>query len=194
MNLRSNSSVPRLRMRRRTTLAWLATALTLPLGMAATTGSAASYQAPSGTLIQEVRNATSRYQSVEAALKAGYVQGTPCVSGPDAGAMGVHYVHLDWIEGAVLDVNMPSALIYEPQAGGAMRLVGVEYLVFASVWDAANGAPPALEGNLLNYIPSPNRYGLPAIYEIHVWAWQANPMGTMADWNTHVTCDHQPTN
>jgi hypothetical protein len=24
------------------------------------------------------------------------------------------------------------------------------------------------------------------------WAWKRNPGGTLADWNTHVTCDHQP--
>jgi len=51
---------------------------------------------------------------------------------------------------------------------------------------------PALEGNLLNYISAPNRYGLPAFYEIHVWAWESNPKGSYADWNTHVTCSNQP--
>lgn len=39
-----------------------------------------------------------------------------------------------------------------------------------------------------------NRYGLPAIYEIHVQAWRANPLRSNADWNTHVTCNHLPTN
>ena len=53
-------------------------------------------------------------------------------------------------------------------------------------------AVPALEGNLLNYIGEPNRFGLPAFYELHVWAWERNPKGTLADWNTRVTCDHQP--
>ncbi len=177
-------------------LARPATALGLSLGfaVAAMPARAASVAQPSGTLIEEVRNVTAQYQSVGAALKAGYVQGTPCVSGPDTGAMGVHYVHLDWIEEAMLDVNKPSALIYEPQLDGSMRLVGVEYLVYASVWDAENGSAPSLEGNLLNYIAYPNRYDLPALYEIHVWAWQSNPMGNMADWNTQVTCDNQPTN
>jgi hypothetical protein len=148
---------------------------------------------PSDELIAKVREVTQKYQTVAAAITGGYVQGTPCVSGPDRGAMGIHYVHLDWIKTAVLDVNMPSALIYEPQADGTQRLVGVEYLVFAEVWDNNNpNTPASLEGNLLNYIAFPNRYGLPAIYEIHVWAWEANPLGSNADWNTHVTCDHQP--
>lgn len=179
------------------------TALLLPLGimLAATTGRIESAGAadepmtmPTDQLIAKVREVTAQYQTVAAARSAGYIQGTPCVSGPDTGAMGIHYVHLDWIENAVLDINMPSALIYEPQADGSMSLVGVEYLVYAQQWDANNGSAPALEGNLLNYIATPNRYGLPAIYEIHVWAWRANPLGSNADWNSHVTCDYQPAN
>ena len=75
-----------------------------------------------------------------------------------------------------------------------MRLVGVEFIVLADAWTKAHpaGPPPALDGNLLNYVDAPNRYGLPAFYEIHVWAWERNPMGSYADWNTHVTCVHQP--
>jgi len=38
----------------------------------------------------------------------------------------------------------------------------------------------------------PNRFGLPAFYELHVWAWEQNPKGSYADWNTNVTCSHQP--
>ena len=51
---------------------------------------------------------------------------------------------------------------------------------------------PALDGHLLNFVNAPNRYGLPAFYEIHVWAWEHNPVGSFADWNTHVSCDRQP--
>jgi hypothetical protein len=177
-------------------LALLLAAVLLPLGIgvasAAEPASMAAMSMPSDALIKKVREVTQRFQTVAAATSDGYIKGTPCVSGPDRGAMGIHYVRLDLIEKAVLDVNQPSALIYEPEADGTQRLVGVEYLVFASVWDSNNPNAPALEGNLLNYIPYPNRYGLPAIYEIHVWAWEANPLGSNADWNTHVTCDHQP--
>lgn len=190
--------------RRRSGFAPLLTAVLLPLGIAmmasvAPTGTAgatepamAGMSMPSDALIAKVREVTQRFQTVAAAKSAGYVQGTPCVSGPDRGAMGIHYVRVDLISNAVLDVNQPSALIYEPETNGTQRLVGVEYLVFADVWNSNNAnTPPALEGNLLNYIPAPNRYGLPAIYEIHVWAWERNPLGSNADWNTHVTCDHQ---
>ncbi len=140
-------------------------------------------------LIDKVRDATARYIDINEAFSDKFVVGTPCVSGPDTGAMGVHLVRPDRIQNLVLDAENPQALIYEPTANGAMRLVGVEFIVLAQNWPA--GSVPALEGNLLNYIDSPNRYGLPAFWEIHVWAWEQNPKGSYADWNTHVTCAHQ---
>ena len=145
-------------------------------------------------LIDKVRNATARYLDLNVALAEGFVPATPCVSGPDTGAMGVHFVLPARISGGVLNAEQPEALIYEPMSNGALRLVGVEFIVLESVWRAKNPATgvPALDGNLLNYIAAPNRYGLPAFYEIHVWAWQDNPKGSYADWNTRVTCVHQP--
>jgi len=50
-----------------------------------------------------------------------------------------------------------------------------------------------LEGHLMNFVDAPNRYGLPAFYELHVWAWEHNPVGSFADWNTQVSCDQQAT-
>lgn len=145
-------------------------------------------------LIDKVRDATARYLDINQAFRDGFVTGTPCVSGPDAGAMGIHLVLPARIGAGVLDATEPEALIYEPMSDGTMRLVGVEFIVLESVWASnnPNGGVPALEGNLLNYVAAPNRYGLPAFYEIHVWAWQNNPQGSYADWNTQVTCAHQP--
>jgi len=164
------------------------------VGVLAASFSAAAGAADSTPLIDKVRKATARYLDLNVALAEGYVPATPCVSGPDTGAMGVHFVLPARIKGGVLDAEQPEALIYEPLSGGAMRLVGVEFIVLESVWAAKGpaGAVPALEGNLLNYIGAPNRYGLPAFYELHVWAWQDNPKGSYADWNTRVTCVHQP--
>ena len=162
-------------------------ALQLPLA-------GASQMGPPTPLIEAVRNATARYLDINEAFRDGFVTGTPCVSGPDVGAMGVHLVLPARIGSGVLNPAQPQALIYEPNADGTMRFVGVEFIVLESVWVANNpsGGVPALEGNLLNYVGAPNRYGLPAFYEIHVWAWQNNPQGTYADWNTQVTCSHQP--
>jgi hypothetical protein len=159
----------------------------LQLPLIATAGDGAT------PLVDKVRNATAQYLEISNALADHFVAATPCVSGPDAGAMGVHFVRLDRVMKLVLDAERPQALIYEPMADGAMRLVGVEFIVLDANWSAAHpGTVPALDGNLLNYIGAPNRYGLPAFWEIHVWAWEENPKGSYADWNTHVTCAHQP--
>jgi len=144
-------------------------------------------------LIDRVRHATARYLDINVATAEGFVPATPCVSGPDTGAMGVHLVLPSRLDTVVLKPETPEALIYQPAPNGTMRLVGVEYIVLASVWESHNpaGGVPALDGNLLNLIGAPNRFGLPAFYEMHVWAWEENPRGAYADWNTHVTCEHQ---
>lgn len=150
-------------------------------------------KAVSSPLVQKVRAATRRYKNINVALAEGWVQGTPCVSGPNSGAMGVHFVRPERIGDGLLDANEPEALIYEPLPSGRLRLVGVEFIVLAESWDTQNpDAPPALEGHLLNLVPAPNRYRLPAFYEIHVWAWEHNPNGTFADWNKRVSCVSQP--
>ena len=139
------------------------------------------------TLKDKVRFATEKYQRINTALREGWVAATPCVSGPSEGAMGVHLVLPSRLADG-LNASEPEALIYEPMPNGAMRLVGVEFIALASTVQSA----PSLEGHLLNYVGEPNRYGLPAFYELHVWAWEDNPKGSFADWNTNVTCDSQP--
>jgi hypothetical protein len=144
-------------------------------------------------LIEKVRKATARFRDINVALGEMWVRGTPCVSGPDAGAMGVHFILPSRVGDGVLNANEPEALIYEPMPGGAYRLVGVEFIVLADDWARLNpgGATPALDGHLTHLVEAPNRYGLPAFYELHVWAWENNPKGSFADWNTQVSCEKQ---
>ena len=146
------------------------------------------------SLIDKVRDATRRFLDVNVAIHEGWVAATPCVSGPEAGAMGVHFVLPGRLGDGMLNPGEPEALIYEPMPNGALRLVGVEFIVFASDWASLHpdGSAPAVDGHLANYVSEPNRYGLHAFYELHVWAWQQNPSGTFADWNTRVSCEHQP--
>ena len=160
--------------------------------------SAHSHDSPSAKtanspLIDKVRAATSRFVDVNVALHEGWVPGTPCVSGPNSGAMGVHYLLLSRLGDGVLNANEPESLIYEPMPDGALRLVGVEFIVLAADWASKHpdGSTPAVDGHLTNYVDAPNRYGLPAFYELHVWAWEHNPNGSFADWNTQVSCDNQ---
>ena len=147
-------------------------------------------QAAPAKLVQLVRDATRQFIDVNAATSAGYGPFLGCVSGSDHGAMGVHYVNGDLVGDGEIDVSKPEALIYEPSDEG-MRLVGVEFVVFAADWLAHHSSPPVLEGQTFLFIDSPNRYGLPAHFELHVWAWRDNPKGAFVDWNNRVTCEGQ---
>ena len=145
----------------------------------------------SAPLAEEVRRATAQFRDINIAFADGFVRGTPCVSGPDHGAMGVHLVQPERVSKLVLRADEPEALIYEPLHDGSFRLVGVEFILLADPWNKQHaGQPPELDGNLFNLVAQPNRYGLPAFYELHVWAWQNNPSGTFADWNNQVSCDN----
>jgi hypothetical protein len=141
-------------------------------------------------LVEDVRNATKQFVDVNAAVAAGYGPFLGCVSGPDAGAMGIHYVNGFYVGDGQIDVNHPEALIYEPVAGG-LRLVGVEFIVDAETWMVNHTAPPVLDGQVFNYVAAPNRFGLAAFFELHVWAWRDNPNGAFVDWNTRVSCEGQ---
>jgi hypothetical protein len=163
----------------------------LTVGLAAA-GQHDSHQPQSQTLVDVARAATAQFVDPEVALAAGYVMKPFCVSGPDQGAMGVHFVNPALVTDGQLDPEHPESLVYESK-DGRLRLVAVEYLVFADAWSAHNTQPPSLFGQLLNYIAAPNRYGNPNFYELHVWAWKDNPFGTFVDWNPRVSCaEHSP--
>lgn len=138
-------------------------------------------------LVEIVRNATQQYQDVTK-VPAGYGPALGCISGPDHGAMGIHYVNGSLLNGPI-DPAHPQALIYEPQENGELKLVGVEFIILASALPP--NSAPQVEGHLMLYVDGPNRYGLPAFFELHVWAWRDNPNGPFVDWNDHVTCAHQ---
>jgi hypothetical protein len=168
------------------------TALTITLSLSAAPDDPhAGHGGPApAKLVQAVRTATAQYTNVSAATAAGYQPLFGCVSGPDQGAMGVHYINLPLYTGGKLDATRPQALIYEPSNGGLV-LVGVEFIVDAAAWLATNSAPPMLDGQAFLLVNSPNRYGLPSFFELHVWAWRESPNGAFVDWNTRVTCEGQ---
>ena len=141
-----------------------------------------------GPAIEAVRDALGQYQEPAAALAAGYLAQTVCVSGPQEGAMGVHFVKPALFDGAIV-LAEPEALVYEPHPRG-LRLVAAEYIAPAAAWHAthAPGDQPQLAGHLFHYVPGPNRYGPDAFYELHVWALGHNPSGAFADWNPNVSC------
>ena len=149
----------------------------------------ASVQQFEGDLVKVVRESTEHFHDVSVAEAEGYALMFGCVSGPDSGAMGLHYVNLSLVGDGVLDPTKPEIVIYEPLPNGRLRLLGADYLVFADAWHATQAATPQLMGQLMHLFESPNRFGLPAFYTLHVWAWKANPNGAFVNWHPNVSCE-----
>jgi hypothetical protein len=135
----------------------------------------------SSSLVERVRAANDRFKNVSVAMSEGYTP-IPCASGADGGAMGIHYVNAKLIGEDPVDIKHPQAVMYEPLSDGKLALIAVEYIT--------SKGPASLEGQLFNFNGAPNRYGLGPFYELHVWAWKANPRGAFADMNPKVTCEH----
>ena len=136
--------------------------------------------ADSNPLADKVRTALDRFKDVNVAVKEGYAP-IPCASGVEGGAMGIHYVNGAYLKDEAVDLNKPEAVMYEPMPDGKLALIAVEYIT--------TKGPATLGGQLFSFTNSPNRYGLPAFYELHVWAWKDNPTGTFADMNPTVSCE-----
>ena len=145
--------------------------------------------ASSNALVRTVREATERFRDVAVAEAEGYHLAFGCVSGPDSGAMGLHYVNMALVGDGELDATRPEIVIYEPGPNGRLKLIGADFLVFADAWDKKGIGTPQLMGQLLHLFESPNRFGLPAFYTLHVWAWKENPTGMFVNWHANVSCE-----
>jgi hypothetical protein len=144
----------------------------------------------SGELVRAVRESTRRFHDVNQARAEGYQLLFGCVSGPDDGAMGLHYVNLGLVADGVLDPAKPEIVIYEPTPNGGRKLIGADFLIFSETWHASNEGTPQLMGQLMHLIDAPNRYGLPAFYTLHVWAWKPSPTGAFVNWHSDVSCEN----
>ena len=178
-----------------TTLALLSASLLCALAqdihahMETTTQPTTQQSRNAGALIKIVRDSTERFKDVSVAEAEGYALQFGCVSGPDSGAMGLHYVNGDLVNRGVLDPTHPQIVIYEPTPNGGLRLIGADYLLLADAWDKKKQGQPELMGQLFHYWESPNRFGLPAFYTLHVWAWKENPNGAFVNWHPKVSCE-----
>ena len=140
-------------------------------------------------LVKIVREVTEQYKDVAAAENAGYGLAFGCVSGPDSGAMGLHYVNMPLVLDGEIDAARPEIVLYEPVGNGKVRLVGADYLVFAEAWDKTHSSAPELMGQKFHQFEAPNRFGLPRFYTLHVWAWKESPTGTFVNWHSNLSCD-----
>lgn len=168
---------------------------------------------PRAISLADIQQATAQFAQPEAALRAGYFSppGNPCVAAPPGG-MGIHYSNAALMgmnpqaptnangrrtgTDGVIDPLKPEILLYEPQAGGGFRLVGVEYMVFEAAWKAAgNTQPPQVLGVDFQYVadnpatPMDEARGAEPHYTLHVWSAVQNPAGLTAPFNPLVKCN-----
>jgi hypothetical protein len=147
--------------------------------------------------LADAKSATAAFHDLRAAQRAGYtvhvaeLSGATCIANGAVGAMGDHFVNGGrLVDEGVVDAKAPEALVYEQRNNGTFKLVALEYIVFRADWEAAgHTSPPALFGQTFDFIPSPNRFGLPPFYALHAWVWKPNPSGMLFAWNPRVSCD-----
>lgn len=166
-------------------------------------------------LVSAIQAATARFEDVNQALAEGYIPDPSghCVDAAaeglpaEWGAMGIHYIHPvalgitagePRVEGNGLNTDFlkPSILLYEPQADGSLKLVGVENLVFEAAWKAAGHAEgPSLGGRKWDHMAddaataADEAHGFMPHYDQHVW-FVDNPAGRLNPFNPKVTCAH----
>ena len=144
---------------------------------------------PASDFVKTIRRSTARFHDVTLAEAEGYHLLFGCVSDEDAGAMGLHYVNMELVGDGKLDPTRPEIVIYEQLPNGRLRMTGADFLVLADAWHAENAAAPELGGQLFHLFESPNRFGLPPFYTLHVWAWKSNENGMFVNWHPKVSCD-----
>ena len=144
---------------------------------------------PNNALVDIVRKSTARFLDYRDAEQANYSLQFGCVSGPDFGAMGMHFVNFDLVLDGEINATEPEIVIYEPRPDGRLQLIGADYLVLADQWHATHDGQPQLMGQLFHLFEAPNRFGLPDFYTLHVWAWKESPTGTFVNWHANVSCN-----
>jgi hypothetical protein len=160
---------------------------------ARTSASPAASATPATTPLNALRHAATRYRNLQRAENAGYgfftdTKGIACIAMSGMGGMGVHFVKSALVGDPSERVRQPEAMVYRVNPQGKLVLSAAEYVVIKSAWDAKHSSPPKLFGHTFQLTPAGNRYGLPAYYSLHAWAWYHNPAGTFAPYNPRVHC------
>ena len=127
--------------------------------------------------LDALRRTTASYVNFSAAQAAGYTEKlTECMADP-TGGMGYHYGKVSYIDGNAR-LQEPEILMYEPQADGSLRFVGIEFVVPLS----ASATAPTLFG--LQF----HKNEAFQLWVLHVWLYKQNPSGMFSDWNPTVSC------
>jgi hypothetical protein len=130
-------------------------------------------------LLKAVRQATSRFNSTQQAIRSGYVPDDHCVAHPTLGGMGYHWANPALVD-PVFDPLAPEVILYAEGPGGNLRMVAVEYVVIDVGQDR-----PSFNGHLFDVggtpIPVPH-------WSLHVWLYETNPSGMFVPFNPSIQC------
>jgi hypothetical protein len=143
--------------------------------------------------LSALRSVTAVFHGIAAAEQHNYALLTDaariaCIAMPGIGGMGVHWANTTLVGDPAIDADHPEALVYAPSRDGTLRLAAIEYVVLQAAWDATHDGRPSLFGHAFNLTDEPNRFGSPAFYSLHVWAWQHNPAGTFEMFHPRLSC------
>jgi hypothetical protein len=124
--------------------------------------------------LEDVREATSRYLDVDAAVADGYVDIGAFVPG-----MGWHYLKPDLVDNR-FNTEQPELLVYaEDPCGGKRQLVAVEYAI---PLELSTQAPRGFIGRA-DLWDANHELGL---WTLHAWIWEYNTDGVFAPHNPRV--------
>jgi len=151
--------------------------------------------------LAEAKRATARYRSLAKAKADGYIQVTQFIPG-----LGLHMANLG-ISNKVFDPAKPQVLLYQPNASGKLKLVGVAYSIahtgqsdeqpagFAGgsdVWHFHRNLC-FLPGGSVTITPTladcKSRHGYfqaKTAWLLHAWIWKTNPDGVFTESNPRV--------
>ncbi|MEV6303346.1 hypothetical protein AB0M02_28310 [Actinoplanes sp. NPDC051861] len=135
--------------------------------------------------------ATTKFRDVKKAIKAGYVPTEDCVPG-----MGLHYVHPMLAADRDIDPVLPEILVYAPPGKGKKpQLVALEYFRADADQNVktdqdrptlfGHGFDGPMEGHPVPAGVPP----MPVHYDLHVWIYEDNEDGELADLNPEITCE-----
>jgi len=144
------------------------------------------------TQLAAIRQATARFQNIDAAFAAGYVDdGYGCIDSaafgldPALGGMGFHLINDTLHADPETDPLRPDLLVYEPSVNGKPKLVALEYEVFRDDWArAGHTTAPTLLGHEFESIDFDTIH----VYGLHIWLWRDNPNGFFEDFNPKTSC------
>jgi hypothetical protein len=156
----------------------------------------ANAEEPTKAELDAVRQALAKYEDPYVAVRDLYLSTVGCVHYDGTkmeghmdypkGTMGVHFVNLT-VQGPP-DPMKPNVLVYEPQADGKLKLVGVEWLVpLAAAKERPSVLGQPFQGPMEGHEPLiPKGFHH---WDLHAWLFKDNPLGMFTATNPDVSCE-----